>query len=123
MSSDLPLNKRTDGPVVQSIRSKIMGQFPNLQHFEIYNDSYKHKGHAPMESAENTTESHIRLEIVTEGFKGMNLPKRHRMVYSLLQEEFDQMGLHALQLMTKIPEEFAKSQEASKARTCKDETL
>lgn len=123
MSSSLPLNMSTNGPVIQSIRSKIVRQFTNLQHFEVYNDSYKHQGHQPMETAKNVTESHIRLEIVTDEFKGMNLPKRHRLVYSLLKKEFDEMGLHALQLTTKTSEEFAKSKESSKARTCKDTEL
>ncbi|XDT28614.1 BolA-like protein [Nakaseomyces glabratus] len=119
MSSETPLNMRTDGPVITSITTKIKAKFPDVEHLAVFNNSYKHKGHEPMETAENTTESHIRLEIVTEAFKGLNLPKRHRLVYGLLKEEFDDMGLHALQLTTKTPEEYAKSQQSSKAQTCK----
>ncbi|KAL3228629.1 hypothetical protein RNJ44_02574 [Nakaseomyces bracarensis] len=120
MNSETALNMRTDGPISQSIRGKVIEKFPDLTHFQVYNDSYKHKGHQPMQTASNTTESHMRLEIVTDEFKGMNLPKRHRLIYSLLQQEFDEMGLHALQLTTKTPEEFARSKETAQAKSCKD---
>ena len=33
---------------------------------------------------------------------------RHRMVYALLEDEFKQ-GLHALNIVTKTPEEFSKT--------------
>jgi stress-induced morphogen len=38
-------------------------------------------------------------------------PARHRMVYALLKEEMAaEVGIHALQLKTRTPEEEAKAQ-------------
>lgn len=80
----------------------------NPTHLKVANDSLKHAHHAGLRGATNTTASHFRLEIVLSEFEGMNLPKRHRLVYGLLDDEFKNMGLHALQLKTKTPEEWQK---------------
>ena len=47
------------------------------------------------------------VAIVSEVFQGKTPIARHRMVNSLLKEEFDQ-GLHALSLRLKTPEEWDK---------------
>lgn len=100
-------NRSVDGPIALTIIGKIRDNFPDLQHFSIKNDSYKHAGHAGMLQMENRIESHFRLEIVSDKFKGMALPKRHRMIYGLLDDEL-QNGVHALQLTTRTPEEELK---------------
>jgi BolA protein len=46
--------------------------------------------------------------VVSEQFAGMTPIKRHRLVNSILQKEFDD-GLHALQLSTKTPAEWDKA--------------
>ena len=63
-----------------------------------------HDGHAGVRS----NESHFSVTVVSEAFAGMTPIKRHRMVYAILQKEFDD-GLHALQLSTKTPAEWAKT--------------
>lgn len=50
-----------------------------------------------------------RITVVADAFKGKSPVERHRMVYSLLNDEFEQ-GLHAINIVTKTPEEFSKSQ-------------
>ena len=45
---------------------------------------------------------------VSERFAGMTPIKRHRMVNAILQKEFDD-GLHALQLSTKTPAEWERT--------------
>ena len=55
---------------------------------------------------QNKTESHFRLEIVSDVFEGKSLPARHRLVYSLLANELKNDGVHALQMKTKTPEEI-----------------
>ena len=40
---------------------------------------------------QNKTESHFRLEIVSDVFEGKSLPARHRLVYSLLANELKMM--------------------------------
>ncbi|ODQ77157.1 hypothetical protein BABINDRAFT_163669 [Babjeviella inositovora NRRL Y-12698] len=95
------------GPIEQSIIAKLTNAF-HPSHLRISNDSHKHAHHAGLRGATNVTESHFRLEIVTDVFEGMNMPNRHRAIYSLLDEEFKEKGLHALQMKTKTPEEFNK---------------
>ncbi|EMR08656.1 hypothetical protein PNEG_03130 [Pneumocystis murina B123] len=70
---------------------------------EIYNDSYLHKYHAPMKNNTNL-ESHFRIIIVSDAFKGHGQVARHKIVYNLLKEELEN-GIHALQLYTKTCEE------------------
>ncbi|CAH02745.1 Bol1p [Kluyveromyces lactis] len=105
--SSVAANRSIDGPIAQRITKKVKDTFPDLSHFAIFNDSYKHSGHHGIQDAANKIESHFRLEIVSGLFKGKSLPMRHRMVYGMLNEEFDD-GVHALQLTTKTPEEYAK---------------
>jgi BolA-like protein 1 len=75
---------------------------------EIRNDSHKHAHHEAMVGS-SSKETHFALNIVSEAFKSKMQPARHRMVYSLLQEELDREGgIHALQLRTKTAEEEEK---------------
>ncbi|SCU79896.1 LAME_0B00848g1_1 [Lachancea meyersii CBS 8951] len=103
-------NRSVEGPIAQCIDRKIRQKFPDLQHFALFNDSYKHSHHHGMAEAENKIESHFRLEIVSDGFQGLTLPKRHRLIYSLLDAEL-QNGVHALQLQTRTGAEQARKQQ------------
>ncbi|CAX45635.1 conserved hypothetical protein [Candida dubliniensis CD36] len=101
------LHSETPGPIESSIISKITNEF-KPSYFKIDNDSYKHAHHAGIRGAKNTTESHFRLEIVSDVFKGKSLPARHRLVYSLISDELKNHGVHAVQMKTKTPEEINK---------------
>lgn len=46
------------------------------------------------------------VAIVSSAFAGKTQIARHRLVNSLLKDEFDNMGLHALSLRLKTPEEW-----------------
>ena len=72
--------------------------------FELKNDSAKHANHAGHMGVEPTGETHYKLKIVSEVFKGMGRVDRQRKVYDLLRPEFNS-GLHALELKTLTPEE------------------
>jgi len=53
-----------------------------------------------------SSETHFRVVITSEAFKGKMQPARHRMVYGLFKEEMSrQGGIHALQLRTRTKEE------------------
>ncbi|CAI1790681.1 hypothetical protein SEUBUCD646_0A00310 [Saccharomyces eubayanus] len=98
----------TEGPMAQAILKQLERSFPDYRSFAfgLYNDSYKHKGHAGMQGL-TSAETHFRIEMVSKRFEGVKLPQRHRMVYSLLQDELAQTnGIHALQLSLKTPEEY-----------------
>lgn len=71
---------------------------------DLKNDSDKHAGHAGRRGVEPTGETHYKLKIVSEVFKGMGRVDRQRKVYDLLRSEFNS-GLHALELKTLTPEE------------------
>lgn len=107
-------NNSGDFPIQTSIIKKVEKEYKPV-HFEIYNDSYKHAHHAGLRGASNTTESHFRMVIISDAFKGMTLPARHRTVYKLLDDEIKISGVHAIQLKTKTVEEWDKEQQRIKA--------
>lgn len=112
-SSTVSPNQSIDGPAITSIKNKIESRFPNATHFAIFNDSYLHKGHGGIADSKNKTESHVRIELVTDDFEGMRLPMRHRMIYKLIQDEMQQYNIHAVQLKTKTAKEMAKASSPS----------
>lgn len=108
MNNDTPANQRTDGPAFTSMLASLQQGFPAPSTIAVFNDSYNHAGHHGTADSQNKSESHIRLEIVSGSFAGLNLPKRHRMVYKLLEPDMKQYDVHAVQLLTRTPEEAAK---------------
>jgi stress-induced morphogen len=76
----------------------------------ITNESDKHAGHSgnPNPDPSNPSETHFRVEVVSEAFAGKNLVARHRQVYALLGAEL-KGGVHALALKTKTPEEVGRA--------------
>ncbi|KAK5960772.1 Bol1p PWA37_002209 [Arxiozyma heterogenica] len=107
-SSTPPSNQSIQGPAITSIKNKIKARFPNATHFAIFNDSYLHKGHGGIMNSRSTSESHVRIELVTDDFEGMKLPMRHRIIYKLIQDEMQRYNIHAVQLKTKTVKEMAK---------------
>ena len=64
-----------------------------------------------------SSETHFRVVITSEAFKGKMQPARHRMVYGLLKDEMSQQGgIHALQLRTRTKEEEDREVEKSGKR-------
>jgi BolA protein len=80
---------------------------------EIVDESWQHAGHAGNPSTtkddDGSAETHFALDVVSEKFQGMKQVARQRHVYALLEEEFNEKGLHALQMSTKTPEEYEKT--------------
>ncbi|CAH6721103.1 bolA-like protein 1 [[Candida] jaroonii] len=96
------INSSVNGPMEKVIVDKLTALKPTS--ITVHNDSHKHSHHKGMENAENKVESHFRIEIISDEFKGLNMPSRHRSVFKLLDHEF-KTGLHSLVLKTKTPEE------------------
>jgi len=71
---------------------------------ELTDVSHRHAGHAGMNGVE-ANESHFELSIVAEAFDGLNLVKRHQLIYMLLGEIMPK--IHALQISALTPEEFS----------------
>ncbi|KAK3949132.1 bola domain-protein [Pseudoneurospora amorphoporcata] len=109
-------------PMEDAIREKITA---NLQPrtLQIHNDSHLHAHHSAMRGV-TSRETHFRVIMSSDAFKGKMQPARHRLVYGLLKDEMaKEGGIHALQLRTMTLEEEDKRQqkeEEEKARTCKN---
>jgi stress-induced morphogen len=56
------------------------------------------------------------VAIVSPAFTSKTAIQRHRMVNTLLKDEFDNMGLHALSLRLKTPEEWEKEVDVASAK-------
>ncbi|MEM7170240.1 MAG: BolA family protein [Pseudomonadota bacterium] len=68
------------------------------QHLEIRNESHMH-------AVPPGSESHFKLIIVSEGFAGKALVRRHQSINALLSEELNG-PIHALSMETLTPEEW-----------------
>ena len=106
----LPPSRATYGPVGEAIERKIADELaPEV--LVVNDDSEKHATHKGLHDGHagvRSNESHFSVTVVSERFAGMTPIKRHRMVNAILQKEFDD-GLHALQLSTKTPAEWERT--------------
>ncbi|KAJ3250969.1 hypothetical protein HK103_003034 [Boothiomyces macroporosus] len=91
------------GPVYSQIESKLTLAL-NPTFLDIIDDSSKHAKHSAMRGVD-AIETHFRVTVVSDEFKGKPLVQRHRLIYSILGDELKQ-GLHALSLTTKTKEEY-----------------
>ena len=66
----------------------------------VVDESDRHKGHA---GARPEGETHFRVRIVAEAFRGKSRVAAHRMVHTALKSEFER-GLHALAIDAKAPD-------------------
>ena len=67
----------------------------------VIDESHEHAGHAGHRPG---GESHFRLYIVSEAFRGKSRLERHRMINSALAAELD-AGMHALAIHAAAPGE------------------
>lgn len=79
------------GPIEELIIAKISASLAPKR-LVVTNDSHKHRHHRSMQDAENVQELHFRLEVVSDSFVGKNMPARHRLIYKLLDDEFQNQG-------------------------------
>ncbi|KAH7518326.1 hypothetical protein FEM48_Zijuj09G0159500 [Ziziphus jujuba var. spinosa] len=82
--------------------------------------SYQHASHAAVKANPNSAsgETHFNLKIVSPKFEGLNLVKRHRLVYDALADEL-QSGLHALSIVAKTPQELESQPLADQSKISK----
>ncbi|KAK9461645.1 bola-like protein [Lipomyces oligophaga] len=100
---------QSDTPYESRIRW-VLTQTLSPTRLEIYNDSHKHSHHKPMIGSTNK-ETHFRIEVVSDAFEGKRLPIRHREIYKLFSKEMaEEGGVHAMQLLTLTPKEWADRQ-------------
>jgi BolA protein len=71
------------------------------QSLKVVDESHHHEGHAGHQSG---GESHFRVYIVSDAFRGKGRLERHRMINAALTTEL-QSGIHALAIHAATPEE------------------
>ncbi len=86
--------------VVESIEQILQNNL-NPVKLIIVDESEEHKGHR---EAKLDGESHFRVLVVSDKFKGLSQINRQRFVYKLLANEMEDK-IHALSLTTLTPDE------------------
>ena len=87
---------------VDSITKKLTEAFAP-QSLRVMDESHQHEGHAGHRPGGQT---HYRIYIVSEAFKGKSRLERHRMINQLLSAELAG-GIHALAIHAAAPDEGA----------------
>lgn len=82
----------------QRIHDKLVDAFSPAA-LEVVNESHMHSGPA--------TESHFKVVVVAEGFEGVPLVRRHRLVNQTLADELAG-GVHALSIHAYTPAQWAE---------------
>jgi BolA family transcriptional regulator, general stress-responsive regulator len=88
----------TLGPVGQTISAKLMQSFSPAA-LEVIDESHQHAGHS---GARADGESHFRVKIVSEAFRGKSRVEQHRMVNAVLAQELKER-VHALAIQASAP--------------------
>ena len=76
---------------------------------DVIDESDRHVGHAGYRAG---GETHFRIHIVSEAFRGKSRLERHRMIYNTLADEL-KAGVHALAIEATTPSERAACSAAS----------
>jgi BolA-like protein 1 len=105
-NEDLALESETiadseDRPMYRGIIAALQVLRPTK--LNLIDNSHQHAGHAGSKGYNG--ESHFELEIVAEAFDGLNLVKRHKLIYMLLGDIMPK--IHALQISAKTPSEVS----------------
>lgn len=86
------------GPVGNTIRDKLASTFAPI-HLQVIDESHQHAGHS---GARPDGESHFRVEIVAEAFRGKSRLDQHRMVNAALADLL-KSRVHALAIQSSAP--------------------
>jgi BolA family transcriptional regulator, general stress-responsive regulator len=86
------------GPIGRTLEDKLRSAFSPLA-LSVIDESHQHAGHS---GAHALGESHFRVKIMAEAFKGQSRVNQHRMVNSVLAEEL-KTRVHALALEISAP--------------------
>ena len=101
---------REEGMEVQRLIDAKVREAFSPSYFELTNESSMH-------NVPPGSESHFRLLIVSEGFRGRSRVQRHESVYRVLTEELDG-PVHALGLQTFTEDEWAEEQQRLESPPC-----
>ena len=88
----------TKDKIEQILREKI-----NVYSISVIDESPKHKDHA---QSLKSGGGHFDLVIVSDDFEPLKLIERHRLIYGILNDKF-QNGIHALSVKTLTVKELS----------------
>ena len=94
--------------IERSIEQKISAAL-QPQHLHLVNESRMHAGPA--------TDSHFKLTVVSDEFRGLSKVARHRLAYRVLSAELAG-PVHALALHLFTPEEWETQQQVPASPQC-----
>jgi BolA family transcriptional regulator, general stress-responsive regulator len=86
--------------VQETISRKLTATFAPLS-LKVLDESHQHEGHA---GHRPEGETHFRVYIVAEAFRGKSRLARHRMINEALADEL-KSGVHALAIHAAAPDE------------------
>lgn len=86
------------GPVGQTISAKLRQSFAPAA-LDVIDESHQHAGHS---GSRPDGESHFRVKIVAEAFRGKSRVEQHRMVNAVLAEELRER-VHAMAIQSSAP--------------------
>jgi BolA family transcriptional regulator, general stress-responsive regulator len=86
------------GPVGKALEEKLKAAFSPVA-LSVIDESHQHAGHS---GAHVNGESHFRVKIMAEAFKGQSRVNQHRMVNQVLAVDLKNR-VHALALETSSP--------------------
>jgi BolA family transcriptional regulator, general stress-responsive regulator len=87
------------GPVGRTLEEKLKNAF-SPSSLSVIDESHQHAGHA---GAHAQGESHFRVKIMAEAFRGVSRVGQHRLVNEVLAEEL-KSRVHALAIEASVPQ-------------------
>lgn len=78
----------------------------DASHVEVLDESHLHAGHAGAKSGGG----HFRATLVSARFEGLSRVAAQRLVYEMIDDEFQSGSIHALAMRTFTPEKWAASE-------------
>ena len=90
----------SDQPVKHAITNKLREAF-TPESLDVIDESYLHEGHSGHRPG---GETHFRVYIVSDAFKGKSRIERHRMINTTLAAELAG-SVHALAIKAQTPDE------------------
>lgn len=90
------------------MREKLMREFSPV-HFELVNESHKHRGHHHVHKHGVEGDSHFSLTMVSSVFEGMPRIQRQRLIHATLAQELAD-SVHALTMKLFSPKEWNERQ-------------
>jgi BolA protein len=81
----------------QRLRERLESRFAPSQ-LEVIDESHRHEGHAGAAGGQ----SHFRIRIMSEAFRGISAVSRHRLVYAAV-DDLLKSDIHALAIEALAP--------------------